>query len=140
MQGWCSAQAAACQYADETDLQTQTVDVNHGGDNLQPDAIYRREQSSGVADERAVMNYTAHNVSHIVSHITKDCCRPASYMLVCTEHAGGSWSGQSEDADNHVSLHIRHKYHATSAAIAGLEASEECCGESTTTDRLPCCC
>jgi len=64
---------------------TQLVDINHGGNILQPDAIYNREQSSGVQDERAVMVYTTHKMSRILMCLTytQGSLQTCSCMLSC---------------------------------------------------------
>jgi hypothetical protein len=63
----------------------QTVDINHGGNILQPDAIYHGEQSGGVERQRAVMVYTTHKMSHVIMCLTytQGSLQTCSRMLSC---------------------------------------------------------
>lgn len=94
----------------------QTVDINHGGDILQADAIYHGEQSSGVQRQRAVMVYTAHtqdvshhNVSHIYPRVAADM-QLYAVLPAYTEH----FEAVRENAVKHVGLHAGHEVSATS--------------------------
>jgi hypothetical protein len=56
----------------------QTVDINHGGNILQPDPIYHREQSSGVHRQKGgdglynTQDVSHYNVSHIYPRVAAD--------------------------------------------------------------------